>query len=56
MNTGKQTQNSFTILRDEVLNENEKEGLDRLFIMALTLRQQISLRNKFNSSENGKRI
>jgi transcriptional regulator with XRE-family HTH domain len=43
----KQPQNSFVALRSEALSENEREGVDTLFRMMLSLRQQIVLRGKF---------
>lgn len=43
----KEETNSFIALRSEALSEGEKEGVDRLFKMMLTLRQQILLRRKF---------
>lgn len=42
-----QQNNSFVALRSEALNENEREGVDTLFRMMLSLRQQIVLRRKF---------
>lgn len=45
----KQESNSFIALRSQVLNEDEKEGVDKLFTMMLTLRQQILLRRKFEN-------
>ena len=41
--------NSFVALRGEALSESEKEGVDQLFSMMLTLRQQILLRRKFEN-------
>lgn len=41
--------NTFIALRSEVLSENEKEGVEKLFTMMLTLRQQILLRRKFKN-------
>lgn len=43
---GKHQNVSFVALRSEVLDENEKEGVDTLFRMMLSLRQQIVLRRK----------
>lgn len=43
----KETTNSFIALRSEALCEKEKEGVDILFKMMLTLRQQIRLRSKY---------
>lgn len=45
----KEETNSFIALRSEALSEGEKEGVDRLFKMMLTLRQQILLRRKFEN-------
>lgn len=45
----KKETNSFIELRSEALSEGEKEGVDRLFEMMLTLRQQILLRRKFEN-------
>ncbi|WP_347489756.1 helix-turn-helix transcriptional regulator [Desulfoscipio sp. XC116] len=46
----KQETNSFIALRSEALSENEKEGVEKLFKMMLTLRQQILLRSKFKNA------
>ncbi|MGD1821839.1 MAG: helix-turn-helix domain-containing protein [Pleomorphochaeta sp.] len=45
------TNNSFIALKSEVLNEYEKKGVEKLFSMMLTLKQQIQIRKTF---ENGK--
>ncbi len=45
----KQRTDSFVALRSEALNESEKEGVDTLFSMMLSLRQQILLRSKFEN-------
>lgn len=45
----KEKNNSFIALRSEALSENEKEGVDKLFKMMLSLRQQILLREKFEN-------
>ncbi|TCX48962.1 helix-turn-helix transcriptional regulator [Dehalobacter sp. 14DCB1] len=45
----KQETNSFIALRSEALSENEKEGVEKLFTMMLSLRQQILLRSKFKN-------
>ncbi|KAB2953696.1 helix-turn-helix transcriptional regulator [Heliorestis acidaminivorans] len=45
----KKESNSFIALRSETLSEGEKEGVDRLFKMMLTLRQQILLRRKYEN-------
>jgi transcriptional regulator with XRE-family HTH domain len=44
-----QETNSFIALRSQALSDNEKEGVDKLFSMMLTLRQQILLRRKFEN-------
>ena len=44
-----QENNSFIALRSEVLSDSEKEGVEGLFTMMLSLRQQILLRRKFES-------
>lgn len=38
--------NSFIALRSEALNDREKQGVDNLFKMMLTLKQQILMRSK----------
>ncbi len=45
----KEKTNSFVALRSEALSETEKEGVDKLFSMMLSLRQQILLRSKFEN-------
>lgn len=40
---------SFVALRSETLNEAEEEGVDKLFKMMISLRQQIMLRRKFEN-------
>lgn len=45
----KEKNNSFIALRSEALCENEKEGVDELFKMMLSLRQQINLRRKYEN-------
>ncbi|WP_353097640.1 hypothetical protein [Tissierella praeacuta] len=45
----KEETNSFVALRSETLNDNEKEGVDKLFKMMISLRQQIMLRRKFEN-------
>jgi transcriptional regulator with XRE-family HTH domain len=47
----KKNSNSFVALKSEALNDKEKEGVEKLFSMMLTLRQQIQIRKSF---ENGK--
>ncbi len=44
--------NSFIALRSETLSDNEKEGVDKLFNMMLSLRQQVLLRRKFENEKN----
>jgi len=49
----KQNNNSFVALRSEAITDGEKEGVEKLFTMMLSLRQQIVLRSKFeNESSN----
>jgi transcriptional regulator with XRE-family HTH domain len=45
----KEEANSFIALRSEALSESEKEGVEKLFAMMLSLRQQILLRSKFEN-------
>ncbi len=45
----KETSNSFIALRSEALSDIEKEGVDKLFKMMISLRQQIYLRRKFEN-------
>ena len=49
MFTDKEKTNSFVALRSETLNEAEEEGVDKLFKMMISLRQQIMLRRKFEN-------
>lgn len=42
----KQKKNSFVALQSETLSKSEKEGVEQLFTMMLTLRQHIILRSK----------
>ena len=48
----KRNTNSFIALRSEALSDSEKEGVDKLFTMMLSLRQQILLRSKFEDETN----
>lgn len=41
--------NSFIALRSEALSTSEKEGVEKLFTMMLSLRQQIRLRSSFEN-------
>ncbi len=50
----KQRTDSFVALRSEALNESEKEGVDTLFSMMLSLRQQILLRSKLENELTGR--
>lgn len=43
--------NSFIALRSEALSESEKEGVEKLFSMMLSLRQQILLRSRFEDEQ-----
>lgn len=45
----KQEENSFIAMCSEDLSDNEKEGVEKLFTMMLSLRQQILLRSKFDN-------
>lgn len=45
----KEKTNSFVALRSEALSNSEKEGIEKLFTMMLTLRQQIKLRSSFEN-------
>jgi len=45
----KERNNSFIALRSEALSDSEKEGVDKLFTMMLSLRQQIQLRRSFEN-------
>ena len=45
----KQETNSFIALRSEALSDSEKDGVEILFTMMLSLRQQILLRSKFEN-------
>ncbi len=44
-----QYENSFVAMRSEALSDDEKEGVEKLFSMMLSLRQQINLRSKFEN-------
>jgi transcriptional regulator with XRE-family HTH domain len=43
----KDSTRSFVALRSEAMNEEEKKGVDNLFSMMLSLRQQILLRSRY---------
>ena len=45
----KEVTNSFIALRSETLNDIEKKGVDKLFKMMISLRQQVMLRRKFEN-------
>lgn len=45
----KKETNSFIAMRSEAISESEKEGVEKLFTMMLSLRQQILLRSKFEN-------
>lgn len=45
----KDRNNSFVALRSEALCDSEKEGVEKLFTMMLSLRQQIQLRRAFEN-------
>lgn len=48
----KERTNSFVALRSETLSDSEKEGVEKLFTMMLSLRQQIKLRISFENESN----
>lgn len=48
----KEETNSFVALRSETLSDSEKEGVEKLFTMMLSLRQQIQLRRSFENESN----
>jgi transcriptional regulator with XRE-family HTH domain len=48
----KEGTNSFVALRSEALSDSEKEGVEKLFTMMLSLRQQIKLRSSFENESN----
>jgi len=48
----KERTNSFVALLVETLSESEKDGVEKLFTMMLTLRQQIQLRSSFENESN----
>jgi len=48
----KERTNSFVALRSEQLSDSEKEGVEKLFTMMLSLRQQIRLRSSFENESN----
>lgn len=45
----KEKENSFVALRSEALSDNEKEGVEQLFKMMISLRQQTLLRRKIEN-------
>lgn len=45
----KQEKNSFIAMNSDALSGSEKEGVEKLFTMMLSLRQQILLRSKFEN-------
>ncbi len=44
-----QYENSFVAMSSETLSDSEKEGVEKLFTMMLSLRQQINLRSRFEN-------
>jgi transcriptional regulator with XRE-family HTH domain len=48
----KERTNSFVALRSEALSDSEKEGVEKLFTMMLSLRQQVKLRSSFENESN----
>jgi transcriptional regulator with XRE-family HTH domain len=45
----KEKTNSFIALRSQVLGPSEKDGVEKLFSMMLSLRQQIQIRSSFEN-------
>lgn len=45
----KQDNNSFVAMRCEAITDGEKEGVEKLFTMMLSLRQQMLLRSKYEN-------
>lgn len=45
----KEKGNSFVALRSETMSDSEREGVDKLFTMMLSLRQQIKLRSSLEN-------
>ena len=45
----KEKTNSFIALRSQALGTSEKEGVEKLFSMMLSLRQQIQIRSSFEN-------
>lgn len=45
----KERTNSFIDLRSEALSDSEREGVEKLYTMMLSLRQQINLRRLFEN-------
>lgn len=43
--------NIFSKLKAQTINENEKDGLEKMFKMMIWLRQQIRLRRRFNDEK-----
>lgn len=41
---------SFIALRSEVVTETEREGVEKLFSMMLSLRQQVVIRSKYDNA------
>lgn len=48
----KERPNSFVALRSEALSDSEIEGVDKLFKMMLSLKQQIQIRRSFENEFN----
>jgi len=44
--------NSFVNLKSETLSESEREGVEKLIKMMLTLRQQINIRRAYENELN----
>lgn len=50
----KQANNTFVAMCSETLNESEKEGVEKLYTMMLSLRQQIFLRSKYENESSSR--
>lgn len=48
----KEKNNSFVALRSQALTQGEKDGVEKLFTMMLSLRQQIKIRKSFENEAN----
>jgi DNA-binding XRE family transcriptional regulator len=50
----KQANNTFVAMCSETLNESEKEGVEKLYTMMLSMRQQIFLRSKYENESSSR--